>query len=165
MPDNIIPMGKVVGAFGILGWLKIKTDTQDNDSLGKYPKLLLLINNNWVLHKIEKFFVKADIFHVKLENMSDRDQAISLRGTLVGIPRNEFPQLTEDEYYWTDLIGLSVLNLANENLGTVENLMETGASAVLVIKSGDQERLIPFVSRYIIKVDKEQIVVDWELDY
>lgn len=167
MPNNIIPMGRVVGAFGILGWLKIKTDTQEEDSLGRYPKLLLNINHNWVNYKVEKFFAKAEVFHVKLEGISDRDQAALLRGTVVGIERDMFPKLPDNEYYWTDLIGLTVNNLANELIGTIESLMETGANAVLVIKNGDKQHLIPFVDNYIINVDikNQQVVVDWGLDY
>lgn len=160
-------MGKIIGAFGVLGWVKIKSSSTNPDSLGGYGDLLLSINNSWTSYKIEKFFTKSDILHVKLAQINTRDQAIGLRGVTVGVLRSKFPELAQDEYYWTDLIGLSVCNLSQQLLGTVENLLETGANSVLVIKNEDQQYLVPFVGNYIINVDMEkgQIIVDWGLDY
>lgn len=165
--NNVIPMGKIIGAFGVLGWVKIKSSSTNPDSLGGYGDLLLSINNSWTSYKIEKFFTKSDILHVKLAQINTRDQAIGLRGVTVGVLRSKFPELAQDEYYWTDLIGLSVCNLSQQLLGTVENLLETGANSVLVIKNEDQQYLVPFVGNYIINVDMEkgQIIVDWGLDY
>ncbi len=164
MDNNvIIPMGKIIGAFGILGWVKIKTDTV----LEHYPELLLSINDKWVAYKIEKAFVHDAVNNVKLLGVDNRDQAFALRGTIVGIERDKFPDLEQDEYYQTDLIGLTVHNKEHQLLGIVDSLMETGANVVLVLKDGDTERLIPFVNNYIISVDlpKKQIIADWGLDY
>jgi 16S rRNA processing protein RimM len=75
----------------------------------------------------------------------------------------------EDEFYWADLIGLSVENLDGEVLGTVDYLLETGANDVLVVKADKQdERLIPFVMEDIVKLvdlDNKLIRVDWAKDY
>ena len=163
MPDNIIEMGHITGAFGILGYVKIKTDAD----IRNYKELLLSINGKWVPYKIEKCSFNEVGASVKFATINDRDAAALLRGTLVGLSRDKFPKLPDDEYYQADLIGLSVTNLQNQNLGTVTNIMDTGANIVLVIKDGDLERLIPFVGVYITSVDisKKQIIVDWGLDY
>lgn len=165
--NNLITMGKIVNSFGIQGFVKIKADTQSPDSLTKYQELYLLINNNWTLFKLEKSFVREDVFHGKFFGINDRDQALSLKGVVIGIPRDQFPTLPQDEYYWADLIGLKVYNKENEDLGMVKNLMEAGGNSVLVIKHEESERLIPFVNVYILDVDfvKQQIIVDWGLDY
>ncbi len=168
--DNLIPMGKVVNAFGIKGWVKIKTSTHEHDSLSNYKKLYVSVNNankKWVLHSVEQSFVQNEIFHAKLDGISDRDGAMLLKGAIVAVPRNEFPKPDDDEYYWVDLIGLQVCNSKEEYLGTVDSLMETGANSVLVIKDGETQRLIPFVAQYILDVnlEKKQITVYWELDY
>ena len=158
-------MGHIIGAFGIHGWVKIKTDAVH--SLSNYPKVLLKQNEQWSEYKLEKVSTANDVLQVKLENINDRNQALALKGTVVGIERSEFPALANDEYYFTDLIDLNVYNQKHEFLGQVKNLMETGATAVLVLQDGDKERLIPFVNKYIINVDlqNKQIIVDWELDY
>ena len=73
----------------------------------------------------------------------------------------------EDEFYWVDLVGMSVINRDNITLGKVKNLIETGAHDVLVVHGEYGEKLIPFVSHYIDNVNKDtqQIQVDWGLDY
>ncbi len=164
---NFIPMGKIVGAFGILGWVKIKVDTEHLTSLLDYQRPHLLINNSWLPTKIENHSIQNDVLQVKLKDVNNRDQAIALKGVVIGIDRSEFPKLDDNEYYWTDLIGLSVVNLDNENLGIVEDLMETGANGVLVIKNDTKQYLVPFVDEYIKIVDLAQrkITVDWGLDY
>ncbi len=167
MTDNVVPMGHITNAFGVKGWVKIRTSTETPDSLGKYKEILLLLNGSWLTYNLEDFFAKDDIFHAKLSNISDRDQAIALKGVTVGIWRSQLPAPQGDEYYWVDLIGLTVMNLRQETLGIIDNLMETGGNTVLIVKSPDKEHLIPFVKHYVQDVDfnAKKVVVDWELDY
>ena len=156
-------MGRIVGAFGIKGWIRVKTES----NLEKYPELMLNVNGTWIVRKVEKITIHDLVTDIKLSGIDDRDQAISLKGVEIGIKRDKFPDLPSDEYYQTDLIGLSVINKSQENLGIVKNLMETGANTVLIVNDEKTERLIPFVKSYIISVDleKKQIVADWGLDY
>ena len=163
MPDNIIEMGHITGAFGILGWVKIKTDA----NISNYNQVLLSINGKWVPHKVEKCSYKDNVSNVKFAAINDRDAAMLLKGTVIGVERKNFPKISEDEYYQADLIGLTVTNLVNEHLGTVVDIMDTGANAVLVINDDKLERLIPFVGVYVnsINFEKKQIIVDWGLDY
>jgi 16S rRNA processing protein RimM len=87
------------------------------------------------------------------------------------VPRSSFPTTSEDEYYWVDLIGLSVVNRDGVALGQVQELMSTGPQTVLVLtyEQGGKthERLIPFVSAFVDKVDlaEKRITVDWQPDY
>lgn len=104
---------------------------------------------------------------VKFEGIDDRDQAFALRGYTIEIPRESFAPTEEDEYYWADLVGMTVINKENIVLGKVSNLMETGANDVLMIKGEHGQILIPFVSNYIESVDTDSktIIADWGLDY
>ncbi len=167
MPDTVVPMGHIANAFGVQGWVKIKTSTETPDALGKYKEILLLQNGIWSPYKLETFSAHDNIFNAKLANISDRDQAIALKGTVVGVWREQLPPPSQDEYYWVDLIGLNVVNLHQEALGSVKSLMETGGNSVLVVANSDKERLIPFVKHYIVNVDfdNKEIIADWELDY
>jgi len=164
---NLVPMGYITGPFGIKGWVKVKVSTEYSDSLDDYPEVFLGADNDWKSVKIESSFARDGIFHAKFEGVDDRDAAFSLRGKTIAVLREQFPEAEEDEYYWVDLIGLSVVNLEGENLGKVTELMETGANDVLVVKDDGLERLIPFVARHVTKVDLQQklIIVDWGLDY
>lgn len=166
---NLVPMGYVAGPFGINGWIKIKISTESPESLSKYKTVYFSLDDGAPkAYKIEQFFVGNGVFHAKLHGIADRDMAMSLRGAKVLVDREQFPQLTNDEYYWIDLIGLTVLNRQNTPLGVVSSLMETGANDVLVVKANEKaDLLIPFVGKYIDKVDliNKQIIADWELDY
>lgn len=168
IPANLIDMGYIANAFGIQGWVKIKTATEYSDSLDEYTQVYLKLKDGTILSKkVEKSFARDGVFHAKLAGVDDRDAAFALKGTIVAVDREEFPDLDEDEFYWVDLIGLNVINVQGESLGVVKDLMETGANDVLVAKLEQEERLIPFVAQYVVKVDMQnkQIIVDWGLDY
>lgn len=164
--SKLIDIGKIVGVFGIQGWVKIKTSS-DMDTLKHYNKLQLSINNTNSELKISKSHVKNGLWFVYFEGINDRNKAESLIGGLVAVSRAEFPKTDVDEYYWVDLIGLKVINLQHELLGNVDSLMDTGANSVIVVKDEEKTHLIPFVAAYITNVDMQnkQIIVDWGLDY
>jgi 16S rRNA processing protein RimM len=91
-----------------------------------------------------------------------------MKGVLVGAPREALPQTEDDEFYWADLIGLTVINTAGDVLGKVDGLLETGANDVLRVLAEDKtERLLPFVAAVVLEVDKDagQIRVEWGLDW
>jgi len=163
--DNLVSMGKIANVFGIHGWVKIKTSSNLN-SLQDYKILHILFDNNMQTLEVEKSFIKGDIVHLKFLNINDRDQAMLLKGAIVYVSRDDFPKLADNEYYWVDLIGLKVVNKKRQELGNVDNLMETGANSVLVVK-GNKQHLIPFVADYVSDVDMHNklIIVDWGLDY
>lgn len=110
----------------------------------------------------------------QVEGVDDRDAAERLRGGLLSVPRAVFPKTPDGEYYWIDLIGLQVLNTQGQDLGRVIDLIDTGPHCVFRIAPPDieqpspkQERLIPFVSAYVLDVDlpNKQIRVDWSPDW
>jgi 16S rRNA processing protein RimM len=163
---KLVDIGKIVGVFGIQGWVKIKTSS-DMDTLKHYNVLQLSINNTNSKLKIAKSYVKNGLWFVSFVGIDDRNKAESLIGGVVAVARDEFPKTDTDEYYWVDLIGLQVINLQHELLGNVDSLMDTGANSVMVVKGEEKTHLIPFVAAYITNVDmpNKQIIVDWGLDY
>jgi 16S rRNA processing protein RimM len=168
MRDNdLVIMGFVRGAFGVRGWLKVHADTEFADSLFDYPVWWLGSNGAWTPYNFIDGQVQPKALVAQLEGVLDRDGAESLRGMQIAVPRSEFPEPDEDEYYWSDLIGLQVKNLQGEVFGSVGELMETGANDVLVVDDGQNRRLIPFVDAVVTEVDLDArlIVVDWGADY
>lgn len=84
------------------------------------------------------------------------------------VSRADFPEPDDDEFYWVDLIGATVVNEQQETLGTVRGLIDNGAHQILrIVGEGEVERLVPFVEVYVKSVDVagKRIVVDWGLDY
>ena len=82
------------------------------------------------------------------------------------MPRRLLPESRAGEYYWSDLLGMEVVNRHGERLGRVAKVLETGAKNVLVLE-GEKERLLPFVDSVILNVDVAggRLSVDWEIDY
>jgi 16S rRNA processing protein RimM len=104
---------------------------------------------------------------VQLKDCDDRDDAAALTGTDIGIYRSQLPPADTDEYYWSDLIGLQVITRGDRLLGVVDQLFETGANDVMVVK-GEQEHLVPFITGQVVEsvdLDKRVIRVDWDPDY
>jgi 16S rRNA processing protein RimM len=164
-PSYII-IGKIGTAYGTRGWLKITAYTQFNkDILGYRPWYTKQADGPWLPVEIEASKPHGKGAIVKLAGIHTPEKARLLTGSLIGVCRSQLPKLAEGEYYWSDLIGLSVINKEGGLLGTVRYLMETGSNDVLVIK-GEKEIAIPFIQGSVIqKVDLEKrtILVDWEL--
>ena len=102
-----------------------------------------------------------------LGNTDDRDQAELLVNRQIACFRDQFPDLPETSYYWTDLIGLAVETQDGVDLGIIRNMLATGADDVMVVQ-GDRERLVPFIhGKYVKRVDLEQglVVADWDPDF
>jgi len=161
-------MGRVAGAQGILGWVKLKTYTEFADSLADFPVWWLGDEKQpWREITVEKFAVQSKGLIAKFPGCNDRTAAEKYKGLLVAVPRSSLPQQSDDEYYWADLIGLAVINLAGTSLGTVDNLMDTGANQVLCVRGKSGEILIPFIASVIRQVNlaEKVIRVDWSADW
>ena len=159
-------MGRVVGAFGVNGWVKVKAFTESSDALGTFPKWFVSSPEGWREVDLEDFEVHSKGPVAKLRGCDDRDAAQRLRGAEVAVTREALGEADEGTLYWVDLVGLEVVDASGMRLGEVEGLFETGETSVLVVK-GAKERMIPFVPDYVKAVDREarRITVDWKADY
>ena len=99
--------------------------------------------------------------------MTNRDEALSLNGALVGVDRNVFGPLEEGEFYWSDLLGSVVENQDGFRFGILKRFIETGSNDVMEIEGKEANLLIPFSSKYLKCIDPEKhvIIVDWEKEW
>ena len=160
-------MGRLMGAFGIQGWVKLRTFTETPDSLASHPTWWIRGKTGWQSAKLQEFKVRPAATSAKLEGIDDRTAAELLRGCDVAVTREDLGEAGEGEFFWVDLEGLEVVNLQGESLGRVTELVRGGGADVLVVKGEEKERLIPFVAHYVLKVDRDakRITVDWEAGY
>jgi 16S rRNA processing protein RimM len=167
--EEFIPVGKISGAFGVRGWVKVYSFTEPRDNILEYSPLFLSRQGEWIEIEVSGGHLQGKGVVMGIANVTDRDQVQPLIGAELAIRKSQLEPAEEDEFYWADLIGLSVENLDGEVLGTVDHLLETGANDVLVVKADKQsERLIPFVVDDIVKLvdlDNKLIRVDWSKDY
>jgi 16S rRNA processing protein RimM len=159
-------MGRISAPFGIRGWVRVVPFTSAPGNLLAYATWWVGNERGWRALKVERGEVHGSTLVAKLVGCDDREAAGSYRGLEVAVARAALPPAGEGEFYWTDLIGLAVVNLQGMVLGRVVQIMETGANDVLVLK-GDRERLIPFIADVVREVDiaGDAIRVDWPADY
>ncbi|MCW5576691.1 MAG: ribosome maturation factor RimM [Burkholderiales bacterium] len=170
LPERLVVMGRIIAPYGIRGWVKVQPFTQQPRGLLDYPEWRVGREGSWQTQVVETARQHGNTVAAKLQGVDDRDQAAALRGMQVAVPREDFPEPGAGEYYWTDLVGLEVVNEAGVGLGRVTGVFETGANDVLVVEDDGadrRERLLPFIGPVIRQVDVAggRIVVDWDADY
>lgn len=180
MPADAVEVGRVMGAWGIKGGIKVKPFAADPQALfsskrwfiqppevtgPRGPKAAPLP----ALLKVLSAKEHSDGVVATAQELPDRNAAEALRGARIFISRASFPTPDEGEFYWVDLIGLAVFNRPGLALGLVVGLIETGPHCVLRIQPADAaapELLIPFVDAYVDAVDlpARRIAVDWDAE-
>jgi len=176
--QRCVILGRVGAAYGIKGWFHLHPFADDPEGWQHVPTWWISPVEPdaeglapWRAVVPESLRVHGDGLVVKLTHIDDRNESEALRGYWIGAPRESLPETDSDEYYWADLLGLTVVNAQGDTLGQVDRMIETGANAVLIVldASGEQprERLIPFVGDIVRNVDKAagQILVDWAADW
>ena len=181
-PEDAVEVGRIGEAWGIKGWFKVHSFSADPQAL--------FSSRRWFLKpsadkprpvgapplprclRISQTKDHAGAVVAAARDVTDRNSAEALRGASIFVSRASFPTAQEGEYYWIDLLGLAVVNRQKEALGTVADLLDTGAHSVLrvtapPIDGKPVERLIPFVAAYIddVNLPERRITVDWGLDY
>jgi 16S rRNA processing protein RimM len=162
---KVVQIGHISGVHGVNGWVRIHSLTEPREAIFEYQPWLLGDSREEVMIQQGKKHGKHLI--AMLEEVDGRDQAEDLVNRSVAVYRDQLPELPETEYYWTDLVGLSVQLADGTGLGTIERMLATGANDVMVTQ-GERERLIPFVrGQYVKSVNLIEgiIVVDWDPDF
>jgi len=164
----MVIMGRIAAAHGVRGWVKIQPYTEHLDGLLDYRSWWIGREGGpWREVNVKQCELHNKTLAAELPDCPDRKTAENLKGLLIAVPRGSLPRQRGDEYYWSDLIGLAVVNEENVQLGTVSNILETGANQVLNVKGDNGAILIPFVASAIKQVDlkNKTIHVDWSADY
>jgi len=194
-PDDLVELGRIVSAYGVRGMVKVQPHSAQES--------ILLNVKEWWLARFSRTGVQQEPYRLVsvsrarehggaivalLAGCDDRDQAEALKGTSIFVSRACFPNASDDEFYWVDLIGCSVYSTADAPepvlLGLVQDVSDNGAHAVLHIgrqgideqgnpvflkddKGRVKELLVPFVQAHVPFVDIKQkrIETDWPVDF
>lgn len=141
--------------------------TQPRENIVQYQPWYLKRAGDWQSQLLAEGKRHGKGVIVRLQGYTDRNRALGLMDSEIGISRDQLPATAPGEYYWGDLQGLEVITQDDESLGRVDHLIETGANDVLVVV-GERERLIPFVLEQVVtRVDLATgvIWVDWDKDF
>lgn len=206
-PDPWVVVGRLGGPFGVKGWNKLSSYTDPPENVFNYEPWRLASGRSdpgrpgqtlqnrsgsrskdddedsslpdFTPRRIEQFRRHQGRWVVKLSGVDDRDAAALLAGRDIFADSTCFAPPPIDEYYWRDLVGMSVVNSEGVSLGVVASLLETPRNDVLVLDTAAQqpssslasnqatETLIPFIEQYVQSVDPAARVirVDWQADW
>jgi 16S rRNA processing protein RimM len=176
-PADAVEVGRVVGAWGIQGGIKVKPFAADPQALFSTKRWFVeppVVRKPGAvlpaLLRIVSAREQGEYIVATAQELPDRNAAEALRGARILVSRASFPAPDSDEFYWIDLIGCRVFDRQARELGRVDHLVETGPHCVLVIRpdEADQpELMIPFVAAYVDRVDTlgRRIEVHWSDDF
>ncbi|MBW7984556.1 ribosome maturation factor RimM [Enterobacillus tribolii] len=168
---NQVVLGKLGSAYGIRGWLRVFSSTEEAESIFDYQPWYIQQAGQWVQIELEGWKYHNQDMVIKIKGVDDRDAANALTNREIVVDESQLPELGEGDYYWRDLMGCKVVTVAGYELGKVTDMMETGSNDVMVVKAnlkdafGIKERLIPFLDGQVIKrvdLTAQLIEVDWD---
>lgn len=152
--EELIPVGKIIGTHGIKGQMKLHSYSGNADSLSAARSVTLKSADGTLRElTITSFKANSGRFILGLQGFDDINLVQPLLGNEIYLKRGQLPRLEEDEYYWSDLIGLQVFTDEGTLLGTVADIFETGSSDIYVVRDGEREYLIPAIADVIKTVD------------
>ena len=169
--EDQITLGKVGAVYGIKGWLKIHSFTDELEAILDYFPWSLKLGDKTQTVEVTDWRKHNKGLIVKVGKIDDRDEAQALVGSEILTSGDSLPDLPQGEFYWRDLIGMNVVTTQGYDLGVVSDMMETGANDVLVVKANlndgfsKKERLIPYLLEQVIEsvsIENKQICVDWD---
>jgi 16S rRNA processing protein RimM len=155
-------MGRVAGAYGVRGWLKVAPGGGVRDTLAAAREWWIGATR----YTVESAKAHGATVVAKLAGLDGREAAQRLRGEEVSVRREALPTPGEGHYYLDDLMGLEVVNEQGECLGVVKRMFSNGAQDVMEV-AGGRTHLMPWVPAVVKAVDlpRGQITVAWGSDW
>jgi 16S rRNA processing protein RimM len=161
-------MGRIFGSWGVRGGVRVDPYTEDPGTLATYKTWLVGREGEWKEFKVLEARLHTTQVVAQLEGLTDRDAALKLKGSEVAVPRETLPEPDDGSYYWSDLVGLSVVNTGGEALGAVKEMFSNGAQDVIDVvagEAGEVKRLIPWTAVQSVDLKARRIEVEWEKDW
>lgn len=165
--EKYIIVGKLGKTHGVRGWLNLYSETQPAENILEYKPLFWMTDSGWQEINATEIKPHGKNFLVHVAGIDNSEIAKKYTGKEIAILRDQLPNLKSDEFYWTDLEGLTVINQKNIELGVIDHLMETKANDVMVV-IGKKKHLIPFIRNQVvidIDLDAKVMHVNWDEDF
>ena len=157
MKQEYFEIGQIVNHFGIKGMVKVNPFTDDISQFEKLKSILLVKDGKLSEVEIEETKFSKNQVLLKLKGIDTVEEAEKYRGCYLKIARSNSKKLPKDTYFIADLLGLTVYTDENILLGKVEDIYNSGANDIYVIKSEDGKQiLLPGTKEVIKQIDLEQ---------
>lgn len=178
MSEELIQLGRITGVHGVRGWVKVHSDAEPRENIFSYTDWVVTCAGKQQKLEVERWQPHGKTLIALFKGIDDRDKATALRDARISIHREQMPILANGEFYWHQLIGLSVNSQwegETMRLGVVDSLVETGSNDVLIVKAdaasvsdSGKECMIPWVPEQFIKqvdLNVGEILVEWDPDF
>lgn len=163
----MVIVGQIGKPYGIKGWMWVYSFTEPYTNLLAYEPWQIQVRGETLALTGLEIEERKGAYLVHIPGCDTPEDARRYTNLKITVDREVLTPLAEDEFFWSDLENLTVINQDEVVLGKVDHVFETGSNEVLVVK-GDRERLIPFLfGQVILKVDlKGQVIrVNWDPEF
>ena len=171
-PSALIKIATLKKPYGIKGWLWVFSDTDSHADIFDMPNWWIKTATGFKPLTVTDWREQGSGLVASFKEIPDRNVAETMNGATIWVDKANLPTLDDDEYYWSDLVGLTVINEAGENLGVIKEMFETSAHEIISVKPtadsiDGEERLIPWHTDIVLNVDlkTKTMLVAWGSDY
>ncbi len=156
MKKFYLECGKIINTHGVAGAVKLESWCDSPAVLAGLDTLYLKKGESYEPRKILKASVFKRFVIATVEGIDDVDTAASMKETVVFAARDDLP-IGEGQHFIADLVGLPVIDIESGiEYGVLDDVINTGASDIYVIKTRDGERMMPAVPDFVKEVDTER---------
>jgi 16S rRNA processing protein RimM len=149
-------LGRIVSKFSFKGEVLIKLDTDEPETYLEMESVFVEYDNNLVPFFIERSSLqKSNLLRVKFEEVDTEEDAEDLMKCDLYLPLNLLPELSEDQFYFHEIIGFKVEDELYGTVGTLTGVNDTTTQALFEIEKDGKQVLIPMNDHFLIKVDKK----------
>ena len=152
--EHFISIGKITGFHGFKGTLKLQPYVESMEFFKPETRICVRSINGEFFHlTIDWIKPHKKGFLFLFKEVCSFDECQRLVNAELLVERQRMPVPEEGDYYWIDLIGLSVFTMEGVFLGILEYIFPTGSNDVFVVKNGKIEKLIPALESVVKKID------------
>jgi 16S rRNA processing protein RimM len=170
---ELVSLGRIGSPYGVKGWFKLVSHTQPRENILAYRLFTGVVNGVSRTLEMDEAKVHGKGLVAHLVGFDTPEDVRLMTGMELMIPLSDLPELSSEDYYWHQLQGLKVVNVAGQLLGRIDSLMETGANDVMIVKPCEggldrHQRLIPWLPDQVVlkvSIENNTVLVDWEADY
>lgn len=162
MSHPLLEVGVVIGVHGLQGMLRVKLFTADLRGLSEVDQVVVMFPDGRSLDQAVDRLQEGPrgLLLLGLAGIGDRDAAEALHGAKVALRREQLPPLSDGEFYLADLLGCAAVTPSGEPLGTVVEVGDNGAQALLYLEDGLERFHVPAVAPFLRDFDGERLVLD-----
>lgn len=154
--EDVFQVGVISTTHGIAGEVKVFPTTDDMNRFKKLKEVILDTGKETQLLHIQQVRFFKNMVIVKFKEFRSINDVERMRGKSLYVTRENAVKLQKDEYFIADMIGIQVVSDEGEDLGILQDVMQTGANDVYVVEKDGEELLIPAIKDCILSVNVEE---------